>query len=197
MRYDEDHKAGTRARVLAEAGREIRAKGPAGVAVAGVMARAGLTHGGFYAHFASKDELIAETISAMFDEVQSRFDRDLSTRDPGSALAAYVDFYLSKRHRNARERGCPIAALSSDSPRLPAAARLRFGDGVARLGGWLGDALERHGVADAEAAGKAMLAELVGAISLARSIEDAAQSDSILDAARADLKHRFRLGLTA
>ncbi len=76
MRYDSDHKQKTRDRVLKEAANAIRAEGPHRIAVAGVMAKAGLTHGGFYAHFTSKDELVAAAIDTMFGEAQSRFRRE-------------------------------------------------------------------------------------------------------------------------
>ena len=195
MRYDGDHKTATRDRVLKEAAREIRAKGPAGIAVGGVMARAGLTHGGFYAHFASKDDLVAAAIGTMFDEARGRFDRSLAERDPAAALLAYIDFYLSAAHRDAREHGCPLAALSSDLPRLGRVSRERFGSGVAALTNRLAEALARHGTAHADRVAPAMLAQLVGALSLARSVADPAQSDEILSTSRAELKHR--LGLEA
>lgn len=194
MRYDGEHKTATRARVLKEAAREIRAKGPAGVAVGGVMARAGLTHGGFYAHFASKEDLIAEAIGAMFEDARARFDRGLAERDPAAALSSYVDFYLSAAHRDAREHGCPLAALASDLPRLGTISRERFGNGVATLTDWLADTLDRHGVIASQATASAMLAQLVGALALARSVSDPVQSDAILSAAKMDLKDRLKLG---
>src|ERR1700754_2740159 len=107
MRYGEDHKEQTRARVLQEAAREIRAKGPDGIGVAAIMARAGLTHGGFYAHFKSKDALVAAALDTMFEDMRARFERRASDADPRTALRAYVDFYLSAMHRDARDRGCP------------------------------------------------------------------------------------------
>ena len=103
MRYDSEHKSETRRRVLKEAAREIRAKGPGGVAVAGIMARAGLTHGGFYAHFDSKEALIAAAIETMFESARSRFDLTANDADPRMALLGYVDFYLSPQHRDLRE----------------------------------------------------------------------------------------------
>ncbi|MES2336826.1 MAG: TetR/AcrR family transcriptional regulator [Pseudomonadota bacterium] len=199
MRYDGDHKTATRARVLKEAAREIRAKGPAGIAVAGVMARAGLTHGGFYAHFSSRDDMVAAAIGTMFEEARGRFDRTLAERDPAAALVAYIDFYLSAAHRDAREHGCPLAALSSDLPRMGNVSRERFGAGVAALTGRLADAIARHGamdVADATPVAQSMLAQLVGGLSLARSVADTVQSDAILAASRADLKHRLGLKTT-
>lgn len=183
--------------MLKEAAREIRAKGPSGIAVAGIMARAGLTHGGFYAHFASKDELIAEAIGAMFEDARGRFDRSQAEREPGAALGAYVDFYLSRGHRDARDRGCPLPALSSDLARMEPVSRERFGKGVATLTRWIAEALARHGMTDAEAAASAMLAQMVGALALTRAVADPAQSVAILDHARADIKQRYRLGASA
>jgi len=196
MRYDSAHKLETRARVLKEAAREIRAKGPAGIAVAGIMARAGLTHGGFYAHFASKDALVAEAIGTMFEDARGRFDRSQAEHEPGAALGAYVDFYLSREHRDARDRGCPLPALSSDLARMEPASRERFGKGVATLTAWIAGALEKHGVVGPGAAASSMLSQMVGALSLARAVADPAQSDAILDHARADVKQRYALGAT-
>ncbi|WCM27721.1 TetR/AcrR family transcriptional regulator [Sphingomonas sp. QA11] len=194
MRYDGDHKSETRRRVLKEAAREIRAKGPGGVGVAGIMARAGLTHGGFYAHFDSKEALVAAAIETMFESAGRRFDATAAGDDPRAALRAYVDFYLSPGHRDAREHGCPLPALSGDLARLDPEARTRFGQGVAGLTARLADALGRHGMADSEAAGGSMLAEMVGAVTLSRAVADPAQSDAILDRARASVIARFSLG---
>lgn len=197
MRYDSEHKKETRGRVLKEAAREIRAKGPSGIAVAGIMARAGLTHGGFYAHFASKDELVAEAIGTMFEDARGRFDRSQAEHDSGAALAAYVDFYLSRAHRDARDRGCPLPALSSDLARMEPVSRERFGKGVATLTSWIAEALARHGVADSDSAASALLSQMVGALALARAVSDPVQSDAILDHARADVKSRHGLGACA
>lgn len=194
MRYDSDHKSETRKRVLKEAAREIRAKGPGGVAVAGIMARAGLTHGGFYAHFESKEALIAAAIETMFESARSRFDMAAADDDPRPALLAYVDFYLSAAHRDTREHGCPLPSLSGDLARLDPEARVRFGQGVAGLTARLAGALCRHGIADPEKAAASMLNEMVGAVALARAVSDPAQSDAILADARSSVIDRFSLG---
>src|SRR5690349_9108832 len=133
MRYSPEHKQKTRERVLAEAAREIRAQGPHQIGVAAVMARAGLTQGGFYAHFASKDDLIAETIDHMFGEIAARWAHETEGRTAREGLLAYVDFYLSTSHRDARGVGCPLPFLASDLPRLTDEARRRFAAGVERL----------------------------------------------------------------
>ena len=193
MRYASDHKAETRRRVLKEAAREIRAKGPDGVAVSGIMARAGLTHGGFYAHFASKDELVAEAVGAMFDDARARSAGIGQENDPRAALRAYVDFYLSRAHRDGRDRGCPLPTLSGDFARSDALARDRFGAGLKGLTERLARGLRGVGCATPEADAAAMLAQMVGAVALSRAVSDPAQSDAILADTHANLVARYGL----
>src|SRR5687768_11600573 len=100
MRYDRDHKARTRQKVLAEAAAAIREMGPDRIGVARLMAAAGLTHGGFYAHFKSKDALVAEAITEMFEQGYQAFLLATSGVDPAAGLARFVDGYLSSRHRD-------------------------------------------------------------------------------------------------
>ena len=193
MRYDDEHKEKTRQKLLKEAAKAIRAEGPHRVGVAGVMAKAGLTHGGFYAHFASRDELIAEAIGKMFEDAGRRFTHESEGREPAQALAAYIDFYLSPAHRDAPATGCPLPSLSADLPRMTELARERFGRGVAGLTGKVADKLQLTGHSDANALAASTVAELVGALSLSRAVADPVQSDAILDNSRAALK--VRLGL--
>jgi TetR/AcrR family transcriptional repressor of nem operon len=193
VRYTAEHKQETRARVLKEAARAIRAEGPDRVGVAEVMAKAGLTHGGFYAHFKSKDDLVAAAVGEMFNDARARLARETGDRPPAEGLSAYIDFYLSARHRDARATGCPITALAADLPRLEGGARDQYGQGVAGLAGRLGGLLREMGRLDAEALGRSMVAELVGALSLARAVADPDQSDLILETSRATLKQRLGL----
>lgn len=193
MRYDNEHKEQTRARVLDAAAKAIRAVGPDRVGVAGVMAEAGLTHGGFYAHFASKDELVAAAIARMFELSRARFLHETEGRGAAEGLVAYIDFYLSKKHRDARDSGCPIPALASDLPRLIEATRAIYAEGVQRLISRLRDMLVELGRADAGAQAHSIIAELIGALSLARVEPDAKRSDAILAASKRQLKKRLGL----
>jgi len=193
MRYDADRKAQTRSRVLAEAARAIREVGPDGIRVAEVMSAVGLTHGGFYAHFPSKDAMVAAALDRMFDDMRSRFARSTDGHGPAEGLVRYIDFYLSPRHRDARGTGCPLPALSADLPRLGPEARARYGAGVATLTERLTDPIARLGRAPAPALAASVVAELVGALALARAVADPAQSDAILAASRTAVK--LRLGL--
>src|SRR6202047_763565 len=180
MRYDSEHKERTRARVLKEAAKAIRAEGPHRVGVAAMMAKAGLTHGGFYAHFASKDDLVVAAMSQMFDEASAKFDRLTAGKSPAAALRAYIDFYLSREHRDARDTGCPLPSLSADLPRLGVVARQQFAAGVAGLTGGIAGLLSALGRSDAEMWASSALAEMVGALSLARGVDDPKQSDAVL-----------------
>ena len=193
MRYDTDHKARTRERILEEAASAIRAAGPHGVSVGGLMKQAGLTHGGFYAHFESKDDLVAEAIGHMFGGPYANFAALTEGKPPAEALGAYVDFYLSPRHRDARDRGCPLPALSGDLARMPASARARFGEGVERLRSGIAGLLEAMGRDDADALAASVMAEMVGAVALARATDDPARSDEILAATRRAVKKRLAI----
>ncbi|MFK2903965.1 TetR/AcrR family transcriptional regulator [Dyella ginsengisoli] len=193
MRYDTEHKQRTRTKVLEAAAQAIRNDGPERIGVAAVMAEAGLTHGGFYAHFKSKDELVAAAIGQMFEESRARLARETDGRGAREGLAAYVDFYLSAKHRDARGRGCPIAALASDAPRLSDNVRAAFAEGVARLTTVLAEKLEQSGTDEPQMAARSMVAELVGALSLARVETDPATSNAILRDSRTQLKRRFGL----
>lgn len=192
MRYSEDHKANTRQRVLREAARELRARGRDNVSVARVMKRAGLTHGGFYAHFGSKDDLVAEAVGAMFDDARVRLST-LTDTDPRQALRGYIEAYLAPTHRDNLERGCPLPALSADLARADPAARERFGIGVQAMCDRLAASLSAIGRPDPRADASAMVTQLVGAIALARAVADPAQSAAILGDARTSLIARFGL----
>ncbi len=193
MRYDAEHKQRTRERLLKEAASAIRLEGPDRVGVAGIMSKAGLTHGGFYAHFASKEELVVQAIEQMFTEGRSRFERTVADKRPAEALAAYIDFYLSERHRDHRDRGCPLPALSGDLARLDQSARESFERGVARLTANLSEKLSDLGRDDPDYLATSMLSELVGALVVSRSIADPTRSDAILAASRRGLKTRLGL----
>ncbi len=193
MRYGANHKLETRKRVLIEAGKAIRAEGPHKIGVAEVMGRAGLTHGGFYAHFASKDDLVAAAVEGMFDEGRERMVREMTGRSPAQALAAYIDFYLSAAHRDARSTGCPLPFLSADAPRMGHVARERFAGGVRQFSAGLSARLKELNVPQPDDAAASLLAELVGALSLARAEPDPGHSDAILERSRVSLKKRFGL----
>jgi TetR/AcrR family transcriptional repressor of nem operon len=157
------------------------------------MAEAGLTHGGFYAHFKSKDELVAAAIEQMFEESRARVAHEMEGHPPAEGLANYIDFYLSKKHRDARGAGCPMAALSSDLPRLPEQTRALFAEGAQHLVESMTEKLAALGFANPQMLARSTVSELVGALSLARAETDAKRSDAILADSRQLLKQRLGL----
>jgi TetR/AcrR family transcriptional repressor of nem operon len=193
MRYTAEHKQKTRERVLKEAASAIRMSGPDRVAVAAVMARAGLTHGGFYAHFASKDELLVAAIDQMFAETLGVNDRHLAGKSPAEGLKAWLDAYLSPLHRDRRDAGCPLPAMAADLPRLDAPAREAFERGAATLTSRIAAVLADLGHADPGTLAVSVLSEMVGAVVLARSISEAGPSTTILGASRQALAKRLSL----
>jgi len=197
MRYDAEHKQKTRERVLKEAAKAIRAQGPYKVGVAEVMAKAGLTHGGFYAHFASKDDFVNAAVGQMFAEGQARLAQSLKADTPRQALSDYLDFYLSKAHRDTRTAGCPLPFLAADAPRMDDAFRAQYAAGVAGLTERLAGPLAALGHDNATDVAGSILAEMVGALALARAEPDAARSDVILARSLASVRRRAGLDTPA
>lgn len=193
MRYDAEHKARTRARVLEEASRALRSAGPQGIGVAEIMSRAGLTHGGFYAHFGSKDELVTEALSEAFRDGARMFEQATEGREPRPALASYIDIYLSRGHRDASQVGCPLPALAAEMPRLGDEPRRRFAGGISTLSAGLQALLDAAGHEDADVLAGSVMAELVGAVALARALPAGAQSDAVLANCRNALLGRLGL----
>lgn len=191
MRYGSEHKAETRERVLKEAAMAIRRDGVDRVGVAQVMGAAGLTHGGFYAHFKSKDDLVAQAVSYMFADRYTAFFEGLADTDPRAALARFVDRYVSMGHRAALHSGCPIPALAGQVPRLSGAARDRFLLAVDRLTGAVASLLKRLDRDDADIAAQAAIAEMVGAVVLSRIQPDDAKADAMLATVREGVKARL------
>lgn len=192
MRYDAERKQRTRARVLKEAAAAIRTEGPDRIGVAAIMGRAGLTHGGFYAHFASKDELLVAAIGEMFDAACAHFETLTAGKPAAEGLAAYVAFYLSNDHRDHREKGCPIATMAADLPRLTPEARVAFERGAARLTTLIAGLLDGMGRPDPGIEAVSLLAEMVGAVVLARSVADRGSSTAILQASHQAIRERLR-----
>jgi TetR/AcrR family transcriptional regulator, transcriptional repressor for nem operon len=187
------HKERTRARILEEAAREMRLSGTDGIGVTPLMKRVGLTQGGFYAHFASRDDLVAHAIDRMFEDSRALIGRYLDGKAPAEGLTLLIDNYLSDRARLAPERTCPIPSLSSEAARLPDAARARFAAGVARFQRAIADRLDALGKPDPQALAASIMAEMVGAMTLARALETEGDESAILAASRERLKARLGL----
>lgn len=193
MRYGEDHKAETRARVVKAAASAMRRLGPDRVSVAEIMGEAGLTHGGFYAHFTSKDALVGAAVQAAFDQSRRRLTRMARAGDSQALLSGFVDFYVSAEHRDHPERGCPIALLSSDIPRQGPPARAAFDSGVDSLIEMIASRLQVGAADERQGLAGSLLAEMAGAVALSRAVSDRALSDRLLAESRARIKARMGL----
>lgn len=184
----------TRERVLKAAAAAIRSEGPERVSIAGIMSEVGLTHGGFYYHFASREDFIAAAIGQMFQDCHDRLRRETTSRLPADALAAYVEFYLSPAHRDTTEVGCPVPFLSSEASHLSTGSRRRFASGVAGVIEVLAGFFRQLGRSDPDAEALSLLSELAGALALARAEPDPALSAAMLATTKITLKRKVRLG---
>jgi TetR/AcrR family transcriptional repressor of nem operon len=194
MRYSDTHRDETHTKILKIAGRALRAKGPDGVAVAEVMKEAGLTHGGFYAHFKSKDALLAEAMRGVFAFSKERYRKLTEGLPPKHALATYIDFYVSANHRDRPAHGCPITALNSDIPRQSRQMRSAFDDGVKSLVKNLQALIESAAIdasGDPKALAASVLSAMAGAIAVSRAVSDKQLSDEMLETARLSIKARL------
>jgi TetR/AcrR family transcriptional repressor of nem operon len=193
MRYDTEHKQRTHDKVVKAAANAIRSQGPDKIGVAGLMSKVGLTHGGFYAHFKSKDELIAEAITHMFDERYEAFEKCFAGATQAEGLDKYIDLYLSTLHRDRRDKGCPLVSLSGDVVRLPLPARKRFESGMARLIDAIAEVLKALGHTNPEPLATSVISEMVGAVAMSRAVPNAAMSEQFLARARDSVRARLRL----
>lgn len=191
MRCSPGHKHETHERVLRSAARELRRHGAEKLGVAEVMKGAGFTHGGFYAHFASKDELIVDAILGMFRDAIAEFERCTSSKQAREGVTDYVNGYLTRSHRDARDVGCPIAALATEVPRMKPDARHAFESGTAKLASAIAGKLREMQVPHEGELASSMLAELVGALLLARCATDVQVARRLLDASRSQIMRRL------
>jgi TetR/AcrR family transcriptional repressor of nem operon len=197
MRYSDRHKAETHASLVKLAGRMLREKGPQNLAVAELMQGVGLTHGGFYAHFKSKDALLVEALASVFEESMQTLRRVTAGLSPRHALARYIDIYVAPAHRDYRAGGCPIVALNSELPRQSRKFRTAFDAGTKLLVRRLADWIKAAGITGSEALAASVLSAMAGAVALSRALSDKSLSDELLGAARASIKARLGLSEAA
>ena len=178
MRYGKDQKQATRQRILEAAGRRFKQDGIDGAGVAAVMSDAGLTNGAFYAHFASKEDLVANVLADQLRAQRQSLDSQPSDR---AGLEAFIRSYLSPEHRDQCADGCPSAALLDEIVRRPAATKRVFTD---ELTGTMDDIASRLDPTDAEAARAGALTVfglMVGTLQLARTLTNRDLSDRLLE----------------
>jgi TetR/AcrR family transcriptional repressor of nem operon len=176
----------TRERILRAAARAIRKHGYEGVGVADVMKDAGLTHGGFYAHFESRDALLAAAAEQASAESTEAFSRALAKAKRGGELMALIDTYLDDRHVTAAEQGlgCALAAAGTEVPRQCPGVRRAVTRRIKDLVGLVERQFPDWGKPAAHEKAMAIVAQMVGALMLARATDDPQLSKSIRRAAR-------------
>jgi AcrR family transcriptional regulator len=177
MRYSKDHKQATRQRIVEAAGRRFKQDGINGAGVATLMSDAGLTNGAFYAHFASKEDLVANVLADQLRAQRQSFDAQPSDR---AGLVAFVRSYLSPEHRDQCADGCLSAALLDEIARRPADTRQVFTD---ELMATIDDIASRLHPTDVEAAradALTIFGLMVGTLQLARALTDRDLSDQLL-----------------
>ncbi len=178
-RKEESHK-----RILAAAGRRFRADGLDGAALAAIMGEAGLTHGGFYAHFAGKEALIAAALEAALAEGWRRWLAGLEELAPADAYRMIIGRYLSPAHRDAPATGCAMAALASELARRTGPSRLAFDGALLTLLESLERQMPEGAVPNRRERAIATTALCLGGLLLSRMVADPALSDAILLASR-------------
>jgi TetR/AcrR family transcriptional repressor of nem operon len=179
MRVSREQVTENRRTILEAAGRLFRERGFEAVTVAEIMQAAGLTHGGFYGYFGSKDELIAEALAEALTQ---------TTTGPVGDLGTYVGAYLSRSLRDDLARGCPTAALAAETIRQPAAARTEMTTGIKQQLERFSHVAPGRNAADKRRTAIGTWAAMVGAMILARASDDPALSDEVLDQTRAWLE---------
>jgi TetR/AcrR family transcriptional regulator, transcriptional repressor for nem operon len=185
MGHSRVSKANTHERLVAAAASRFKERGIDGISLADLMQELELTHGGFYKHFGSRDELVAEALELALRQSGETMRGHLFDADE-TDIPGFVDFYLDEAHRDGRAGGCAVAALAGDAPRKSAAVQAQFRGQMERNLELLSAALEASvPPAEARATAMLMLSSLHGALMMARAAGDSPLSREILRTLRA------------
>ena len=179
-------KEATHERIVDAAARAIRRSGYGGTGVAEIMKDAGLTHGGFYAHFASREAMLAEAADRAGAEGLAAVERVAAAAPPRRALPALLRAYLSKAHVEGIETGCAVAALGSEMPRQAPGVRRAATRRIKEMIDLVARQSPDWGQPGAHQHALVTVATMVGALLLARAVDDPQLSDAVREAA---LKH--------
>jgi TetR/AcrR family transcriptional regulator, transcriptional repressor for nem operon len=174
----------THERIVRTAAAAIRRSGYAGASVADVMDEAGLTHGGFYAHFPSRDAMVVEALDQAFAQTIDRLGKVSDSAPAGNALDTLMDSYLSDRHVEAIDNGCSIAALGSETPRQAPEVRRVMTRRVKEMADLVARQLPSWGDASSHDDALAVLSTMVGALLIARAVDDPALAKSVRASAK-------------
>ena len=191
MRYDAEHKSIIHRKIVKGAARQLKKKGLNGPAVTMLMKASGLTHGGFYKHFSSRDDLVIEAVEESFRELTHELIDAAERSDSQCAWKSIVKAYLSLERCDRPEIGCPIASLASDIARAAPAIKHRGSAAILKFRNEI-MAFMPGRTADEKAANFLMImTSMVGAIAIARTMPDRAVRQRILDSVRDRLLATF------
>jgi TetR/AcrR family transcriptional repressor of nem operon len=184
MRYSQQHKQETRKRIVREASRRFRGQGAEGFSIADLMHDLKLTHGGFYRHFNSKEQLFAEALGSAMEESHAKLTTGSDAKAPAGKLKVVIERYLSPRHWANPAEGCPLAVLVSEIPRQSRAVRAAFDqaletymDGIERL-------LPGKTRLERQRNFLVLFSGMAGTLSLARAVSDEQTRARLLHAAQ-------------
>jgi TetR/AcrR family transcriptional regulator, transcriptional repressor for nem operon len=189
MRYDKNHKAETSERIVTLASVQIRKHGVDNLRVAELMHMAGLTHGGFYHHFSSREDLINRAFAHAMKESVGRWRRIAARAGVGKSVSDIVTYYLTEQHRLDVGKGCALPALGAEVPRASAKSRRAFTAGLREMIEILAEqTLAEPAVTSSKSARRddaiAELSLIVGSVLLARAVDDAGLVDELLRAGK-------------
>jgi TetR/AcrR family transcriptional repressor of nem operon len=184
MRYSKEHKLETHARIVKKASVRLREKGAHGIGVADLMKDAGLTHGGFYAHFDSREALVIEAFGYAMDRATERWRKLAAKTPPKKRLATIVDSYLTPVHRDDPGHGCAIPALSAEIARESPKTRKAFAAKLEQMIEMVAEQMPELPRKTARKRAMASLATMMGTLVLARVAGSGEFSDDILGAGR-------------
>jgi TetR/AcrR family transcriptional repressor of nem operon len=190
MRYVKGHGLQTRSRIVEEASYGLRQRGVDGISVVDLMKLAGLTHGGFYTHFESREALVVEAFVLAMDRTIAHWLNLAKELPPEERFSAFVQGYLSSSHRNDRAHGCALPALGADIARSSPKARRTFGRKFGEMIDMVAQMLPEMSPEEARQAATSALATMMGTVVLARAVGDRNMSDDVLAAGRQALRRR-------
>jgi TetR/AcrR family transcriptional regulator, transcriptional repressor for nem operon len=184
MRYSRDHKLETHARIVKRASVRLREKGAHGIGVADLMKDAGLTHGGFYAHFDSREALVIEAFAHAMDRSSERWRKLAEQTPPDQRMAAIVESYLTPAHRDDPGHGCAIPTLAAEIARESSKTRKAFAAKLEQMIDTLAAQIPDISRKAARKQAMAVIATMIGTLVMARVAGNGDVSEEILNAGR-------------
>lgn len=191
MRYQPDHKIKVHQKIVKDASQRVRAEGLTGASVSTVMRDTGLTHGGFYKHFESKDELLLESLGEAFRDVLDRLVSVANQSKPETAWKAIVKTYLSPEHCSHAENGCPLAALAPELMRTDQEMKRRISHELTNYRDRMVPFMPGRRTFDKERAFFVIFSTMIGTVQIARLLPDPALREKMLANARDFLLRSF------